>query len=154
MQIPLHNVFFIMFEFINVPGEVNASSLATGLWFYDKCLSFTLLAAFMVSFEIVKVLRQMPSDREKFIVIGKLASKEHKVLSEVIFPGQNSHSLIRQICTWKMIYFLVGSHFLEDFQLGNTINPGDVKVHTGDRIYNEVPLVLLRDMFNNGILGF
>lgn len=53
-----------------------------------------------------------------------------------------------------MINFLVGSHFLENVQFGDTINPCDVEVHAGDGINNEVPLVFFGDMFNNGVLGF
>jgi hypothetical protein len=96
----------------------------------------------------------VPCDGEKFVIIGELASKEHEVFAKVVFSGQDAHSCIREKSTWKMIDFLVGSHLLKDVQLGNAINPSKIKVHTGNRINNEVPAVLFSDMFNDSVLSF
>ncbi len=96
----------------------------------------------------------MPCDGKEFVIIWKLTPEEHKVFAEVVFSGENAHSLIRRKSTWEMIDFLVGAHFLENVQFSDTIDPGDVKVHTGDGINDKVPLVFFADMFNNGILSF
>lgn len=96
----------------------------------------------------------MPCDGKEFIIIWKLAPKEHKVFSEVVLSGKDAHSWIRERSTWEVIDFLIGAHFLENVQFSDTIDPGNIKVHAGDGIDYKVPLVFFTDMFNNGILSF
>ena len=48
MQIPLHYTF-IIFEFIDIPCEIDASALTACFWFDYESLSFSLLSTIMVS---------------------------------------------------------------------------------------------------------
>jgi hypothetical protein len=70
---------------VDVPCEEDASTLATGFRFTNKCLGFALLAIIVVLFEVGEFCGQAPSDGEEVVVFWELFSELHEAFAEEVF---------------------------------------------------------------------
>lgn len=57
------------------------------------------------------------------------------------------------IVTWEVVNFLVGLHAGKEFRLDMIVGPAEVEGQPLGRVGLHVPLVLLGDVFHDGILG-
>jgi hypothetical protein len=70
---------------VNVSGEEDASTLATGFRFTNEGLGFALLSIIVVLFEVVEFCGQAPSRGEEVVVFWKLLSELHEAFAEEVF---------------------------------------------------------------------
>jgi hypothetical protein len=76
----------------NIAGEVNATTLATGLGLHDEGLGLPLLPALVVGLQVLVVVGQAPSDREKLILSGELFAELHQAVAQVVLARKYGHS--------------------------------------------------------------
>jgi hypothetical protein len=90
-HVPLDDTLFI-FQLLNksmvtvdVSGEEDASTLATGFRLTNEGLGFALLSIIVVLFEVGEFCGQAPSDGEEVVVLWELLSELHEAFAEEVF---------------------------------------------------------------------
>jgi hypothetical protein len=132
---------------VDVPGEEDASTLATGFRFTNEGLGFALLSIIVVLFEVGEFCGKAPSDGEEVVVFWELLSELHEAFAEEVFSGEDFH-------TWEMIDFLIGLHACKDLLSTVSIDPAEVKIKIGDGFSGDVPLEFFSDKPNDRVLAF
>ena len=118
MKVALGNVVLAGLKPVEISGQEDSFSLATGLRLDYECLCFPVIELLFKEFD---VCRQKPCLREEIVIFSKVVLHGDQVFCQQILSGQRVHAR-------KMICPLIAFHFDKQGRYCWTINEPKVPV--------------------------